>query len=391
VGRRPTGICAADIDGDGVMDFVTANNASNSVSIRTGSRRSSPPPITPITPSQPFAFSVFLPLFPNLIEAAVATAPSKVAVADMNADGIMDIVTLSSGFGQYTILLGEVGSLRSRQYFFTGRVNGTSPVQNPTDFVLADFTGDRLMDMAIVGTQAATLGMPATRAIAVSGFVSGRTPVLLRLIPTGTSAAIALAAGDVDGNGTMDLVSADANGNLTTRLGNRNAMGSMLSAMSVTFGEAQNFRLPEPATALALVDWNDDGSIDAFTASTTGRTVTLMQNRRNASRAVFAGEPSLEKSVIEPFVQSSAMPFSIVTCSPNPANDALTVRYELTEESTTTCEIMDVLQRVRREAGVQELFVSTAHLASGVYRVRLTMRSTSGGVRVGMAQVQVLR
>lgn len=75
-----------------------------------------------------------------------------------------------------------------------------------------------------------------------------------------------------------------------------------------------------------------------------------------------------------------------VQTAPNPANEALTLSYNLEESATITVEILDVLQRVvatpltdhAQDAGSYALVIPTAHLNAGAYSLRTTTRTASG-------------
>jgi hypothetical protein len=72
VGRRPASVEAADVDGDGDLDVLTANAAGNTVSVRLNNGLGS---------------------FSGSQEVAVGSAPLRVATADLDGDGDLDLAT----------------------------------------------------------------------------------------------------------------------------------------------------------------------------------------------------------------------------------------------------------------------------------------------------------
>src|SRR5215831_11265545 len=89
VGASPSSVAVADVNGDGRLDLVTANNGffSGDVSVLLGAEEGV------FQAGQPFA---------------VGASPSSVAVADVNGDGRLDLVTANASFfsGDVSVLLG---------------------------------------------------------------------------------------------------------------------------------------------------------------------------------------------------------------------------------------------------------------------------------------------
>jgi hypothetical protein len=89
-------------------------------------------------------------------------------------------------------------------------------------------------------------------------------------------------------------------------------------------------------------------------------------------------------------------PFGI-TCAPNPVSDVVTVQYQLSEESTTTCEIIDALQRVvarpiqqQQAAGLYACSIPLARMVSGMYTVRVTTTTASGARQQATKSIQII-
>jgi hypothetical protein len=84
VGTGPQAIVAADLNGDGHLDLITANAGSNNISVQIGNSGGT------FQAAQPYAAGV---------------GPAAVAVGDLNGDGKLDIVTANEGNSTVSVLL----------------------------------------------------------------------------------------------------------------------------------------------------------------------------------------------------------------------------------------------------------------------------------------------
>lgn len=136
VGNAPVWVSAADFNADGVLDLAVANNgaptatlAGNSVSILLGQ-------------ANPNNTSVGTGAFGTQVAYAAGTAPTSIAVADYNEDGLPDLAVTASGDNSVAILLGQ-GPGTFGPFFELGV--GTDPVS----ISAADFNADGRTDVAV--------------------------------------------------------------------------------------------------------------------------------------------------------------------------------------------------------------------------------------------------
>jgi hypothetical protein len=287
VGDAPGSQAIGDIDGDGTPDIVTANAATNTVSVALGNGRGGF--------RAPLVYSV-----------NSDGAPIRVAVGDLDGDGRPDLVTINysegyirnsvsvllddghGGFrpavgyhvGRGPILGGAIGALTA-----SGRPdivaldtnNGTFGVllndghghfhlgfslpggggPRPVDAAIGDLTGDGKADIAMIlpGFNSSTVVvLPGDG----HGGVAVRTPSQCGGPQTKAGPlAYALAIGDVDGDGTPDIVTANASGSVSVLLGDGHG----------NFGTAVSYPVGAGATSVALGDFNGDGKLDIVTAN----------------------------------------------------------------------------------------------------------------------------
>jgi hypothetical protein len=175
---------------------------------------------------------------------AAGSGPRSVAVADVNADGLPDLIVANYGFtGSVSVLLG----------------NGDGTFQAPRTFAagpwarsvaVGDFNGDGRLDLAVANymgdydTVSVLLGNGDGTFQAPRSFAVGR-------------GARSVAVADVNGDGLPDLVVANALSNdVSVLLGNGDG----------TFQIARNFPAGIGPQSVAVADVNGDGRLDLTVA-----------------------------------------------------------------------------------------------------------------------------
>ena len=125
-------LVAGDFDGDGAMDLAVTNKGSTFVSILRGNG------------------SAGTVQFHRQLKVANPgkTAPSAIATADLNGDGILDLAIANGATGSFRVLLGIGNGL------FAAPVDislGGSPTMKPSALAIGDFDGDGAADIAVTG------------------------------------------------------------------------------------------------------------------------------------------------------------------------------------------------------------------------------------------------
>ncbi len=170
VGNFPTAIVAGDLNGDGFIDLAVANSNDNEVAIL----------LNPGTAS-----------FDQVATYAVGAAPQALAIADFNADGSLDLVVSNASDDDLGVLLNDgTGAFPPQVTYSLGAA--------AYSLTIADFNNDTLPDIAAAdygGGQAAVLLNQGGGAFA-SAF----------LAPVGPAySSYALAAADFNGDLVPDL------------------------------------------------------------------------------------------------------------------------------------------------------------------------------------------
>jgi hypothetical protein len=229
-GRNPASFKAADVNGDGHLDFAVANHDSDDVTVLLGNGAGG------------FNAASGSP-------AAVGDGPVATATADLNGDGKADLAVANGSSNDATVLLGDgAGGY--------GAAPG-SPVGlggNPADVAAADLNGDGNVDLALSVWQnnwrvAILLGDGAGRFAPAPG-----SPIAVGV----RYGAVSIALADVNGDGKRDLIAApDESRVISIRFGDGSGQ----------FGTARTAAAGNGPSAFAVADLNRDGRLDLAVGS----------------------------------------------------------------------------------------------------------------------------
>jgi len=225
-GKRPHthGLAAGDVNGDGKLDLVTANNEDDDVSVLLGNGKGG----FARAPGSPFP---------------VGRSPYPIELADVNGDGKLDVVAPNSGPGRrtVTVLLGDGRGA------FRPAPKSPFPTAGDAYFVTAaDVNGDRAADLITThdDDSLVTLLLGDGR----GDFKPARgSPIDLK------NAAFQVIAIDLDGDGDRDLAAAGGNG-VTVLLGDGKGLFKL--------AENSPFRTGKGSWRFAVADLNNDGKLD---------------------------------------------------------------------------------------------------------------------------------
>lgn len=227
---NPESVAIGDVNGDGHPDVITANSASDTVTVLLGTGTG--------------AFELGIPYSVSTVGEPNGTQPVSVALGDVNGDGHPDIVTADSGTTTEGLAWGvSILTNKGDGSFGTPRVLPAGA--NPLSVALGDLDGDGVADIV-------TANGGAEAPVALFSSTKFAIPVTL---PGGAATApVFVALGDLDGAGGPDLVTANA--------------GS--ASVSVYLNDNGTFAEPtvladvdmNPTESAALGDVNDDGFND---------------------------------------------------------------------------------------------------------------------------------
>jgi hypothetical protein len=183
---NPLAVAAGDFNGDMNIDLAVPDNDTGDVTILLGKGDG-----TFVDPGARFPVGV-----PQL------SAPSAIAVADLNGDGKPDLVVADELGDSVSVLLNQPQTL-----FGSAIISGTGT--SPDAVVVADFDGDGIPDIATAdnldNTVSVLLGNNNGQGKGDGTFVN-RQPIPVGLEPLG------LVAVDIDGDQNVDIIVANYSG-----------------------------------------------------------------------------------------------------------------------------------------------------------------------------------
>ncbi|MDX2128826.1 MAG: FG-GAP-like repeat-containing protein [Chloroherpetonaceae bacterium] len=236
VGTSPRDLVVADVNLDGRPDLLTADNGSNSVSVRLGNGAGG---------------------FSGTTSVAVDGPPNNLFIADVNNDGRPDLVTSNGGTinNSLSIRLGDG----------TGSFTGTSVVLLPLNLVGA--FGVFVADIDLDGRQDYLVGNSNSVYFARGNGTGGVTDTTRIDI---ASQPRQVAVGDINKDGKPDFVAAAAGTNVVSA-----RVGDGLGGFSFVDFENWNIGGATLPWSVILRDVNRDGNLDFITANRTSNDVTV--------------------------------------------------------------------------------------------------------------------
>ncbi|MFN0107260.1 MAG: FG-GAP-like repeat-containing protein, partial [Blastocatellia bacterium] len=257
VGDRPVSVVVGDFNHDGKLDFATANNSSNNVTVQLNT--------CPTQPCTGIAFSQ-----PTGSPISVGAYPGSITMGDFNLDGKLDIATTNYSSHNITVLLGNgVGGF-------------TQAAGSPIHMIFAsvvstgDFNLDGKPDLAVASGEHMMIILLGNGAGNFAQFAGPSVGTLS--IPS------SIVVGDLNLDGKPDVAVANAAGDAVTIL-----LGNGIGGFTEpTFPPMY---VGDGPGSLAIADFNHDGKPDLAVANGLSNNVTIMLGNGNGSFMHAMGSP----------------------------------------------------------------------------------------------------
>jgi hypothetical protein len=242
---------------------------------------------------------------------------SSMTVADINGDGRPDIITSDYHYGTVSVLLNTTpaGGFATPPTFAAPETFAAGP--SPAAITAADLNGDGKPDIAVANYTAGTVSVLLNQTTAGASTASFAAPQAF----AAGNGPYAIVAADLNGDGKPDLAVTDFSTGTVSVLLNTSTAGTLSFAAPATFAAGRT-----PA-GLAVADVNGDGQPDLIVADYLAGNVSVLLGNGDGSflsqqgeqlvsvmPASFAGRPGLIAAdaggTITEYLQNSGGSFS---------------------------------------------------------------------------------
>ena len=276
-GPNPAHVAAADLDGDGKLDLVVANDYGGNVSVYQN-RSPSPGVLNAESFSRPVHF-------------AADTHPISTAIGDLDGDGKLELAVANAVHGQSTVSvyknLTRPGVIDNNSF--------ASEIRFPVghyafNIAMGDLDGDGRADLVIANIETHNISILRN----TTSSSTGRTSVIsfapkVDLPVSANSRAFDVALGDLDADGKLDIAVAHDNGVSIFR--NASSPGP-ISARS--FAPRHELSFPdEIGYEVAIGDLDGDGKPDLGVTVNWAPTLSVYQNFSRAGSLEFGSRVTL--------------------------------------------------------------------------------------------------
>lgn len=226
-GSAPIGVTTGDFNGDGNLDFATADVTDQKVSVFLGNGNGT---------------------FNARLTFAIAASSTSIVAADLDNDGRSDLVVTNSSGTVEALIANADGSFQLKSSNPTGN--------NSRMATITDFNGDGILDMATADRNGGVLSVYLGNG---NGTFKARTSF------ADAGSPVSVTYGDFNGDGIMDLASGANGASVGVFLGNGDG----------TFRARQSYATGSLSSVVSAADLNGDGNLDLISANTGGATVGI--------------------------------------------------------------------------------------------------------------------
>jgi hypothetical protein len=224
-GRNPQGVAVGDLDGDGMLDVVVANTGASPLNVFYG------------TPTGAF----------RRVDIAGAKQLYTVAIGDFDGDGRLDVAATTPSQASVFVYMNSASGLALTRAL-------ASPLSN-RGIIAADFNKDGHADIAVANRG-------SNEIVLYAATIDGTLFRPAVTFPAGTGSR-AIVAADIDGDGKVDVITGDEYAPHITLFYNRTIVtGPGAAAFELRALPGLEADVPLPSGALAAGDFNKNGVVD---------------------------------------------------------------------------------------------------------------------------------
>jgi hypothetical protein len=286
-GKFPNSVAVGDFNRDGIPDIVTANQQTNDISVLLGNGDGTfQPAVRYPAGSDPYTIVVGYFKGDDKLDVAVANIgyeglssisvllgrgdgtfsearsypsndhPTKLAIADFNGDGKVDLVVGNKLDSAVSVLLGNGdGTFQKPIKYSVGSY--------PYSVAVGDFNGHKKQDLVVANNVSHSLSILMGKGDGTFAFHEDWP------VDTGTWGPYSVQVGDFDRDGNADLVITDYS---------NSGVGLLLGNGDGTFQGKTAFRTDAGPFDVVIADFDGDGKLDVATANNSNRVSVLLGN-----------------------------------------------------------------------------------------------------------------
>jgi len=206
--------------------------------------------------------------FASAVNFTVGAAPVSVIAADFNGDGRLDAAVANNSGASVSVLIGHGdGTFNAQVPYAVG--NGPHSVRT------GDLNGDGRLDLAVANDSSNSISV-------LYGLANGTFAAAVSY-PTG-SVPKGVAIADINGDGRPDLLSANTAGNYPVCCNpGGDTISVLLNTGNGSFAAAQTYTVGTTPFAVSAGDLDGDGDLDVVTANWHSDDLTILRNGGGAS------------------------------------------------------------------------------------------------------------
>ena len=244
-GNAPYSVAIGDLNSDGKLDIVVANNGANTISVYKN--LSTPGNIS-------FAAKIDIP---------TGTNPYSVVVGDLDGDGKADIALTTQGSTSSLLSMRNIST--GGEILFDGPINN-APLFGPFVLATGDLDGDGKLDLAAANSSSNSVVV--TRNASVPGTISftQRDYLTVGNYPVG------IAINDLDGDGKPDLIACSRSSNNVSVIKNQSFIGQFFFAAHVDYATGTD------PFYVAAGDLDGDHKADIVVANSATDSISILRN-----------------------------------------------------------------------------------------------------------------
>jgi hypothetical protein len=271
-GLSPFHVVNGDFNQDGILDLAVSNNAEARVSVLIGQGSGGVGDGT-------FAYRVQYPL---------QQLSTGIATADLNEDGILDLVATENYEGDVAVLIGQGSGGIGDGTFYVGGHYAIGP--EPVRIVIADLNSDGILD--VVAANGAGAGTFVLFGNGIGGVGNGTLGPGVFVIPSGNSGGVAVADFNLDGLQDVAVTVSQAFVDTELRLypgngsgGNNDGTFDIVGATAYPVGSLPPW--------IAVDDFNGDGKPDAVVPNYHSDFISVLLSTCEAGPTIVPEFPQL--------------------------------------------------------------------------------------------------